>query len=49
MKDCGSQSSSKASIKRNFDWKYKNAVVEWEGHVLRVDGDHKDDDEDAVL
>ena len=28
---------------RNFDSKYKNAVVEWEGKVLRVDGDHLED------
>ena len=30
---------------RLFEKKYKNTVVEWEGHVMRVDGDHREDDD----
>lgn len=36
-------------INRDFDANFKNRVIEWEGRVLRVDGDHYDDDEDPVL
>ena len=32
-----------------FEKKYKNKVVEWEGQVLRVDGNHHDFDEDPAM
>lgn len=48
VKDCGYQTSL-PMVNRSFEYKYKNTVVEWEGKVLRVDGDHDDDDEDPVL
>ena len=31
-----------------FEKKYKNTVIEWEGHVMRVDGDHADEDNDDL-
>ena len=50
VKDCGSAYSNNIStINKQFAGKYKNVVVEWEGRVLRVDGDHGDQDEDPVL
>ena len=50
VKDCGSAYSNNInSINRKFASKYKNEVVQWEGRVLRVDGDHGDQDEDPVL
>ena len=50
VKDCGNAYSNNInSINKQFASKYKNEVVEWEGRVLRVDGDHEDQDEDPVL
>ena len=51
MKDCGNYgySNSRKTAQRIYESKYKNVVVEWEGSVLRVDGDHQDDDTDSVL
>ena len=37
-----------STINRFFSKKYKNQVVEWEGQVLRVDGDHYEDDNDST-
>lgn len=48
LKDCGTE-NNRATVTRAFDYKYKNAVVEWEGRVLRVDGDHSDGDDDPDL
>ena len=43
VKDCGGAYTNNIStVNRNFAAKYKNEVVEWEGRVLRVDGDHED-------
>ena len=46
--ECGHQSNIK-TVNREFETTFKNRVIEWEGKVLRVDGDHYDDDEAAVL
>lgn len=48
VNECGLE-SNRASVLRAFEYKYKNEVVEWEGKVLRVDGDHEDDDDDPYL
>ena len=49
VRDCGLQ-NNESIVVRNFEKKYKNVVVEWEGHVMRVDGDHLDEDDlDAEL
>ena len=38
QKDCG-RSDNASIVISNFESKYKNKVVEWEGHVMRVDAD----------
>lgn len=48
VKECGME-SNRATVNRAFDYKFKNVVVEWEGRVLRVDGDHADDEDDPDL
>ena len=48
LNECGHQTSIN-TLNREFEAKFKNRVVEWEGRVLRVDGDHYDTDEDPVL
>ena len=48
VNECGHQTNLN-TLNREFDSKFKNRVIEWEGRVLRVDGDHYDDDEDPVL
>ena len=49
MKECGRGDSVDLVVK-NFESKYKNTVIEWQGHVMRVDGDHMDsDDADEAL
>lgn len=49
VKDCGRGDSVDLVVK-NFESKYKNTVIEWQGHVMRVDGDHMEsDDADEAL
>lgn len=48
VKDCG-LNNNRQTIIHSYELKYKNEVVEWEGKVLRVDGDHNDDDDESEL
>ena len=42
LHDCG-QGQSKRDSLNIFTWKYRNKVLQWEGQVLRVDGDSTED------
>ena len=44
VRDCG-RSDSVDQVIKNFEKKYKNTVIEWQGHVMRVDGDHMESDD----
>lgn len=37
LKDCGKTVSS-SKVKKNYIAKYQNKYIEWEGHVMRIDG-----------
>ena len=40
--DCGASQNSRNALSV-YTWKYRNRVLQWEGQVLRVDGDSTED------
>ena len=45
--DCGGATQNRRDAYSIFSWKYRNKVVEWEGQVLRVDGDSSEEYNDV--